>query len=854
VDVGAKLAIIVDAQGARHEIALTSEELRDLANRGTGATDAMKKLGDSLGANGGPGPIPPALPPRINLLAAQMERMKRASAQRMDLGLAGQIEKLDPFQLRVDQTAQSLGRLEKVARGGLSLGRLGNQFAGLAGQIGGVHPVVGNILGVMGNFAIGSPWTVGIMAGIAAIAVVWDQVTKSEREAKKATDELKKSLEESNFKESLGPAPDLRLQTDAFRNTLMQQRERKRQLTAFGVRPDDQRIIDLNVQIAHSQTELEAGEKRLFKARMDAGTPLKTVVTDARNIKEENRKAAQFMKEYEASILQANKASTDLALAQAKGTLSVQQQKDDALALLDGIIRGKAAYDAVNDAIEVRNALEAAGINIFDARYDAAKRDLEIAQRARHETETRVDAEKKAGDEAIAAQKKAADAAERITENFVRSMQENFSKFFVDTFNQGFSSFQKLFASVRDLYLKMIADILAAKLMDKIGGAFGIGSPSTVMNAAATKQIAAGATMLAAANTMLIAANVAATGQPMGMGSVGTDIRGASGGTPTGGPRAGGIGWARGIGSAAAGGLIGYQIGSMTTNRTQGALGGAAGGALAGFAVGGPVGAAIGGIAGFVGGIIGSGKAAREAARQMKSLQDHLKLTMDQFRAQIRGDELAIALAQARAGLIDLLKSINEAYSGKKNEAERNRLRAEATALEAQQEAQIRANYEAQQKADQDKLRVRLLTAQGKDAEAAELQRQMERDAMIQSFGAEIDSTEAATLALLDQVLAQEKLTDATDAANKSALNMVSGYKLQATVFGAMAPGGSAAAAGRSPSNPTPLGGQGTTIDGDLHVDVIVDGAIIGKAVLKNFKSKAQKKFGDSSRWPEIQS
>lgn len=79
-------------------------------------------------------------------------------------------------------------------RAHLATGRLGNQFASLAGQIAGVHPIVGNLTSILGNFAYGSVMTVGILAGITAIAVAYDKITEGARKAKEKADELTRSL------------------------------------------------------------------------------------------------------------------------------------------------------------------------------------------------------------------------------------------------------------------------------------------------------------------------------------------------------------------------------------------------------------------------------------------------------------------------------------------------------------------------------------------------------------------------------------------------------------------------------------------------------------------------------------
>lgn len=96
---------------------------------------------------------------------------------------------------RMRDIENSLGGVERSSKSAtLSTGRLGNQFANLAGQIAHTHPIVGNLAGVLGNFAIGSAMTVGILAGVAAIAVAYDKITESSRKAREQTEKLVKGL------------------------------------------------------------------------------------------------------------------------------------------------------------------------------------------------------------------------------------------------------------------------------------------------------------------------------------------------------------------------------------------------------------------------------------------------------------------------------------------------------------------------------------------------------------------------------------------------------------------------------------------------------------------------------------
>lgn len=86
----------------------------------------------------------------------------------------------------------------------LTLGRLGNQFESLTAQIAGVHPVVGKVVSVMGDFALGSVLTVGVLGALALIAVAWDKLTDSSRKAMETADKLAESYNKAARVASLG--------------------------------------------------------------------------------------------------------------------------------------------------------------------------------------------------------------------------------------------------------------------------------------------------------------------------------------------------------------------------------------------------------------------------------------------------------------------------------------------------------------------------------------------------------------------------------------------------------------------------------------------------------------------------
>ena len=169
----------------------------------------------------------------------------------------------------------------------LAIGRLERNLASVTERFLGLNPTVGLVSSSLLKFGVGSIETVAILAGIAAIAAAWEYFTGAARKAREENEKLRTSLAEGNYKQSLGPAADLSLEVQAQRNLVMQEQSRRRLLLNFGVKPDDARITDLNRQILYDQGELEKGEARLFKARMDAAKP-STLLSCAQRITQRN--------------------------------------------------------------------------------------------------------------------------------------------------------------------------------------------------------------------------------------------------------------------------------------------------------------------------------------------------------------------------------------------------------------------------------------------------------------------------------------------------------------------------------------------------------------------------------------
>jgi hypothetical protein len=160
--------------------------------------------------------------------------------------------------------------------------------------------------------------------------------------------------------------------------------------------------------------------------------------------------------------------------------------------------------------------------------------------------------------------------------------------------------------------------------------------------------------------------------------------------------------WMGGAGIGLSSAALGYGIGSharnMATAGVGGALGGAATGAMMGSVIPGigtAVGAAVGALAGLTGGIFGFGKASAEAARQLAEARRSVTLTLEMMRAERAGDTVAMKVIQEKAKFDQIRKQIEEAYGGKKAQAEREKLLAEVNAEEARRIALIKAEKDA---------------------------------------------------------------------------------------------------------------------------------------------------------------
>ena len=124
---------------------------------------------------------------------------------------------------------------------------------------------------------------------------------------------------------------------------------------------------------------------------------------------------------------------------------------------------------------------------------------------------------------------------------------------------------------------------------------------------------------------------------------------------------------------------------------------------------------------------------------------------------------------------------------------------------------------------------------------------------------AKIDADLAYQLGLINEAekIHLTAIENGTDALNKfaGALNEVSGYKYQAAIFAGAHPHDNPF----TPSGPVTAGGGGSSGggggDGTTFYATIVmpNGEVLTKVVLRGLRATAQRQFGDTSRWSEVQ-
>lgn len=171
----------------------------------------------------------------------------------------------------------------------LSMGKLRQEFQTMTRQITGMNPVVTQLAGVLGEFALGGPLVVGILGGVAAIAFAYDKLTGAARKAREENEKLADTLVEAMKLKALGPGGSTQQQVKGSVvsiDALIKERNKISGTMGKIVYTPEARAAKL----AEIQGKIDAyvagvvgGEKEIYEARMAAITGITSVVTAKRN-------------------------------------------------------------------------------------------------------------------------------------------------------------------------------------------------------------------------------------------------------------------------------------------------------------------------------------------------------------------------------------------------------------------------------------------------------------------------------------------------------------------------------------------------------------------------------------------
>jgi hypothetical protein len=766
----------------------------------------------------------------------------------------------------------------EVASGGTftGMGRIRQGLTSLVAQMTGTIPVLDRIVASFGSMAAGSSVVIGVLAALAAVAFAYRALTRDARDAAEAQDAALKKQEEWYKKRHLGPAGEFGDQQGGAVAAVGRQVDRRGALSGLAAAPGLGGLAGLIGMFA-TETDKQFGlaVRSMAEGGRELGSETTKVFLDQRatevamlaaNIKSNNATHAERLRandllkqdmalraQYTAagghgevrSALSTQIESLDSALHPEvkshidRAALAAAKEEDRTKAMLAGADaevgaaqRVLAAYQKSEEAGKAREReetillqLTASGLTLGTERYAQMEKDIRQTYTATDALAALAKARKEESDAAAAAEKARAARVQKAGADFAAEQKRqadhvqgllrgSFATFFSDIVNHGKGAFASLFDAIKQGFVKLIADMLAVKAGQKLAG------------------LAAGLGMALVPGTAYGMSGASGHG---GIADA-SDISGA-----------GGSAW----GGYATAGLasfgVGAGLGASSKSMGAGAASGALGGALTGFALGGPVGAAIGGLAGLAGGILGFGAASRAAAKQLAEAQTQLALTMAALRAEVGHDSLGASIASENAKREQLRKQIEDAFpgggSGSEQVAKRNAALAEMNALEDTRVQQLREEYALGQARFAEDLRVRMLVAQNRTREADALRLQLAQEREMQD--AIKNHTDPATLALLAQVQAQEKLYAATHATSQ-ALNTVSGYKIQEQIFNAMDP---RRAGPMAPSAPNFSAGSTTSSGPDVPVVLMLDGAVVARSVVKRGKDNAVRNGASTTEW-----
>ena len=208
-------------------------------------------------------------------------------------------------------------------------------------------------------------------------------------------------------------------------------------------------------------------------------------------------------------------------------------------------------------------------------------------------------------------------ALQRFLDNF----QEGFANTFEKVVQNGIKSFADMFNLIRRLFVRMISDLLAAKVIDNLS------KPLENIYRGIVGSLEPSGTGLTMTPTGMLLPRLV---------KIDSITRKAE------------VSFSENIGKAIlpalAGFAVGTAVGGQASNTLTGSVAGGISGGATGYAIGGPFGAVIGGITGAIGGLIGAIKARNLSAKKSQQIMLNNQISIDKLtralNAQTRLSEL----------------------------------------------------------------------------------------------------------------------------------------------------------------------------------------------------------------------
>lgn len=177
----------------------------------------------------------------------------------------------------------------------LSMGKLKQELQTLTRQVTGTNPVVTQLAGVLGEFALGGPLMMGVLGGVAALAFAYDKLTASTRKAREENEKLGKSLIDRMKLKALGPGGSTQQEVRGAVSTVNELGAKRIQLmkdvaalskgggAGFILDLKKKQLATVEAQIAEYVQAIVAGEKDIFEARQASIKGIEATITASRS-------------------------------------------------------------------------------------------------------------------------------------------------------------------------------------------------------------------------------------------------------------------------------------------------------------------------------------------------------------------------------------------------------------------------------------------------------------------------------------------------------------------------------------------------------------------------------------------